>query len=768
MTFARGRGACVAGLLFLVVGCSGGKGAAPSTGSASRGGAGAGAGVGGPASGGSGGRAAGGSAGGRAGRAATPGGGGDGGRSGPSGVVGSLADPAACAQNFQIIYQSAPAEASPGAKDLAWRPGTLFVGHSGSGYSWVFSLPERGGAKNLLYEGHVLGWWLEGDQLIYGQQHDLFMLPQTGAPPTAIDHFGDDLAIGFSGGVLDRDALYWGGYSVVSIVEKHVRGGADTLLAELTDDAYQGVDSSRFVGVGNLLLFEGRPSQAAAFVLAVDKTTGALSKWPGFGTSGKLLATAVDGTMLWGSTSGAAQSFDQPGLILPPVASYGRSTTDGTAAIPFATTLPSSATPLAAWPAGGGAWYVAVAELTAAADEVYLSYWYVASDGTAERQACDPMPHASALAGYNYPMPAGQPVAAVAGDGALYAAVKYASGNWLVARAATPGATAPPVDMGGAGGAGVPGAGGAGAWVNGVGGAVGATGHGCTEFPLANQHASLGGITSGPDGDVWFTELGAHAVAKINGSGCVTEYSMSSNSISSALTSTPDGHIWFAGVQDLITRMATDGTMVRPFTVSAVLVRTLVVGPDGNIWYPDGSKVSRLAPDGTVTSYTLHSNASAPSGIAVGSGGVVWYADSSYNNVGTIDPASGTVTTVAIPNGRKPGAMISGPDGNVWFQSSSSTAPTIALTRVTPGGVFTDFALPAGITVGGFTAGPDGNIWFTNYNDSMIGRLAPSTGVVDQFAITLGSSPQAIVTGADGNLWFTETSRSKIGRITPQ
>ena len=90
---------------------------------------------------------------------------------------------------------------------LKWRDGTLYVGHSATGYAWIFSIPDHGGAKNLLYEGHVRGYWLEDQRLRYAQGRDLFDMPIAGGPPTAILHFGDRPADGANGDALSNRTL---------------------------------------------------------------------------------------------------------------------------------------------------------------------------------------------------------------------------------------------------------------------------------------------------------------------------------------------------------------------------------------------------------------------------------------------------------------------------------------------------------------------------------------------------------------------------------
>jgi streptogramin lyase len=119
-----------------------------------------------------------------------------------------------------------------------------------------------------------------------------------------------------------------------------------------------------------------------------------------------------------------------------------------------------------------------------------------------------------------------------------------------------------------------------------------------------------------------------------------------------------------------------------------------------------------------------------------------------------------------ITPGAKPFAIVTGPDGNLWFTESG----TGRIGRITPSGTVTEFS--AGITpgakLGEIAAGPDGNLWFTEPNTNGIGRITPN-GVVTEFTAGLGTAqPFGITLGPDNNLWFTDQASNRVGRVTPQ
>src|SRR5262249_30027937 len=95
------------------------------------------------------------------------------------------------------------------------------------------------------------------------------------------------------------------------------------------------------------------------------------------------------------------------------------------------------------------------------------------------------------------------------------------------------------------------------------------------EFPLAQNAAPLG-ITSGADGNVWFTEFGLNQVAKINPS----------------------------------------GTPIQGFSIPTPGSGpgNATLGPDGNVWFVEqlGNRIGRVTPGGTVSDFLIPTAASNP------------------------------------------------------------------------------------------------------------------------------------------------------------
>jgi len=175
---------------------------------------------------------------------------------------------------------------------------------------------------------------------------------------------------------------------------------------------------------------------------------------------------------------------------------------------------------------------------------------------------------------------------------------------------------------------------------------------------------------------------------------------------------------------------------------------------------------ARAASVGAITIFPTA--VSAPRALVTGADGNVWFDEFWTSSIGRITP-DGTVTSFALPNtAAGPYDIAAGPDGNLWFTEWNGAA----IGRITPAGQATEFPLPdPGRSPGprAITAGPDGNLWFTENGTSAndIGQITPS-GQITEFPIPTGSSePEGITVGPDGNLWFTEYNGNNIGRVTP-
>jgi streptogramin lyase/cell wall-associated NlpC family hydrolase len=296
-----------------------------------------------------------------------------------------------------------------------------------------------------------------------------------------------------------------------------------------------------------------------------------------------------------------------------------------------------------------------------------------------------------------------------------------------------------------------------------------------TEFPVTNIDYTYD-ITTGPDGNLWFTEVnsGGNSIGKITPTGTVTEFPMPADGSypPTEITNGPDSNLWFTDERsNFIGRITPTGTVTEfPLPTNDINYPfDITTGSDGNLWFTENgsNKIGRITPTGTITEFPIPAN--EPLDIISGPDGNLWFTSES-NEIGRITP-TGTITEFPLSTTDSYSYGITkGPDGNLWFTEDSfspAVQPTNYIGRITPAGIITMFSIPtSGSQPIGITTGQDGNLWFTEWGSNNIGSITPA-GTITEFPIpTSASEPTYITNGSDGNLWFAEENTTNIGRIT--
>ena len=85
------------------------------------------------------------------------------------------------------------------------------------------------------------------------------------------------------------------------------------------------------------------------------------------------------------------------------------------------------------------------------------------------------------------------------------------------------------------------------------------------EFPVPTPFSSPVGIAAGPDGNLWFTELGANQIGRITTGGSVTEFAVPTpSSAPHDIAAGPDGNLWFTEYNGYkLVRITTGGAITE-------------------------------------------------------------------------------------------------------------------------------------------------------------------------------------------------------------
>jgi streptogramin lyase len=184
-----------------------------------------------------------------------------------------------------------------------------------------------------------------------------------------------------------------------------------------------------------------------------------------------------------------------------------------------------------------------------------------------------------------------------------------------------------------------------------------------------------------------------------------------------------------------------------------------------------------------ITEYDLPRDSIEPHDVIVGKDGTIWYTNFGEQNIGKMDPKTGKVTEVVLPELKKgwPQGSLSlhaDKDGNVWFGMMYQGA--MGKFNVNTQKVET-FSLPAEMNkamtqvnmVRPESTAVDGKVWSQNNGFAAIHRLDLNTGAIETIEPFKGTAAKSevshniydIIPDSQNNIYFTDFAQQHLGRV---
>jgi streptogramin lyase len=280
-------------------------------------------------------------------------------------------------------------------------------------------------------------------------------------------------------------------------------------------------------------------------------------------------------------------------------------------------------------------------------------------------------------------------------------------------------------------------------------------------YPIPQTDGFPFGITVGSDRNLWFSEAQFGHVGRITTAGVITEFPTGAVSLGD-ITGGPDGNLWFV-YQSGVGRITTSGTTTLFPTAGPTGSGLITSGPDGNLWFTENgaNKIGRVTPAGVVTEFTLPHTDSQPLGIVAGQDGNLWFTEYQYAKIGRITPA-GVITEFPIPD--YGWQIASGMDGHLWY-TTAAYKPSCISSIDTTGTWIGKFGFPMKRTPEGLWSAADGRLWFTVPVGNTIGSMTLQGAFQLKTLPVANGGPREIVEGPDGDIWFTMQNGNAIGRL---
>jgi len=294
------------------------------------------------------------------------------------------------------------------------------------------------------------------------------------------------------------------------------------------------------------------------------------------------------------------------------------------------------------------------------------------------------------------------------------------------------------------------------------------------QFRVPTRNSSPLDITQGSDGNFWFTEgnvlppqpFGPHNVGLITPSGAITEFAVCFFCFPNRIVQGPGGVLYFTKSDPGLGRIRTDGTVLPDVVPPNTLANGNGVAAHGDDTFFAAFNTHSIwrynVPSDQFTEYAIPTPGASPSEVAVDAGGIVWFTDAGTNQIGRLDPATGTITETPPLDGdvNGPRGIAIATDGKVWFTKRFSHVVGF-LDPLT--NQVTEFQLA---TTGpeGIAAGSDGSIWFTQSVAGNVARIT-SAGVITEGKSVKGSEPFGITVAPSGDPWYAELSANKIATL---
>lgn len=195
------------------------------------------------------------------------------------------------------------------------------------------------------------------------------------------------------------------------------------------------------------------------------------------------------------------------------------------------------------------------------------------------------------------------------------------------------------------------------------------------------------------------------------------------------------------------------------------------VADDGRVWFvgQKGHYVANLVPESNQFNRYDLAPGTGPHNLIVDGNNDIWYAGNLAQHIGLLDPDTGSITKIEMPNraARDPHTLTFDSRGDIWFtvqQGNFVGKLTAADRRVQLIQVPTGRARPYGIVVDSRDIP-----WAVAFGTNKLLEVDPASMTLREIALpSRDSRPRRLAVTSDDRVWFVDYARGYLGRYSPE
>lgn len=194
------------------------------------------------------------------------------------------------------------------------------------------------------------------------------------------------------------------------------------------------------------------------------------------------------------------------------------------------------------------------------------------------------------------------------------------------------------------------------------------------------------------------------------------------------------------------------------------------VASDGRVWFVGQRShyVANFNPESEEFSRYDLDRGTGPHNLIVDRNNDIWYAGNLDSHIGLLDPDTGKITKIAMPqrDARDPHTLTFDSSGDIWFtvqQGNYVGRLTVEDRQVSLAKVPTGRARPYGIVV------DSGDIpWVVAFGTNKLVRIDPADLTLTEIELPARDArPRRLVIDSRDNVWYADYARGSLGRYEP-